>query len=113
MDYFLQLSWLSMGINSGSVDPGEFIDIPMIFDTEGLPGGDYTADIIINSNDLDEPETTVPVHIFVDGPVFAPPILNIPDIPNDQGGRVYVQFKKSYFVQKIMEFLEKISFLTA
>jgi hypothetical protein len=56
--------WLDEEPKSGSVAPGGHDDITVTFDTTGL-GSTYTADIIISSNDPDEPQVTVPVTLTV------------------------------------------------
>ncbi len=61
------LRWLSTNPNSGTVPSGSSMDIAVIFDATGLNGGDYDADIIINSNDPDENPVIVPTHLHVTG----------------------------------------------
>ncbi len=56
--------WLDEEPKSGMVPPGEEDDITVTFDTTGL-GSTYTANIVILSNDPDEPEVTVPVTLTV------------------------------------------------
>lgn len=60
-------SWLSVTPTSGTVEAGSSSDITVNFDATGLSGGDYSADIVITSNDPDEQEVTVPVHMHVTG----------------------------------------------
>jgi hypothetical protein len=77
--YSLSLSgaqWVSVAPGSGVVPAGGSVDIAVTFDASGLNGGDYDADIIITSNDPDEPEVTVPAHLHVTG---APNIAVMPD----------------------------------
>jgi len=56
--------WLDEEPESGTVLPGGEADITVTFDTTGL-GSTYTANIIITSNDPDEPQVTVPVTLTV------------------------------------------------
>jgi hypothetical protein len=56
--------WLDEEPKSGTVPPGGEADITVTFDTTGL-GSTYTANIVILSNDPDEPQVTVPVTLTV------------------------------------------------
>jgi Zn-dependent metalloprotease len=60
-------SWLSADTISGIVPAGSSTDIEVTFDATGLDGGDYDANIVINSNDPEDPEVTVPVNLQVTG----------------------------------------------
>ncbi len=64
---FLSFSWLSPEPTSGTVPADDSMIVEVTFDATGLNGGDYFADIIINSNDPDEPELVVPSHLHVTG----------------------------------------------
>ncbi|MFW6150778.1 MAG: C1 family peptidase [Chloroflexota bacterium] len=57
--------WLEESPASGSVAPGSSDVITVTFDTTGMVPGDYNAEIVITSNDPDEPETVVPVTLHV------------------------------------------------
>ncbi len=59
--------WISLEPSSAIVPAGTSYDFDIIFDATGLNGGDYFADIIVNSNDLDEPELIVPAYLHVTG----------------------------------------------
>jgi hypothetical protein len=61
------LRWLSVAPDSGVVPAGGYLDIDVTFDATGLYGGEYDAQIVVASNDPDEPEVTVPVHLHVTG----------------------------------------------
>ncbi len=67
-----EIPWLSVNPTQGTVTAGDSVDITVTFDATGLYGGDYSADLIIASNDPDEPEVMVPVHLHVTG---APDII--------------------------------------
>ncbi len=67
-----EIPWLSVDPTQGTVLSGDSMDIDVTFDASGLYGGDYNADIMITSNDPDEPEVMVPAHLHVTG---APDIL--------------------------------------
>jgi len=57
--------WLSESPITGTVPPGECAVVDVTFDSTGLAPGDYFADLLILSNDPDEPEVTVPVTMTV------------------------------------------------
>jgi len=60
-------NWISTNPTSGTVPAGGSMDIEVTFDATGLNGGDYYANILISSNDPDEPQDTTPVHLHVTG----------------------------------------------
>jgi hypothetical protein len=61
------LAWLSADPTTGTVPAGDSLSIEVTFDAVGLNGGDYLNDIVITSNDPDEPETLVPAFLHVTG----------------------------------------------
>ena len=56
---------ISIYPESGTVSAGLSSDVDIIFDASGIFGGEYYADIIVASNDPDDPEVVVPVHLSV------------------------------------------------
>jgi hypothetical protein len=64
---FLSMSWLSVDPISGTIPSADSVLVEVTFDANNLYGGDYFADIIITSNDPDEPELVVPAHLHVTG----------------------------------------------
>ncbi len=52
---------------TGTVEPSESIDINYTLRSEGLFGGDYFADIVIESNDISSPEINIPIEFTVIG----------------------------------------------
>ncbi|RQW07723.1 MAG: T9SS C-terminal target domain-containing protein, partial [Calditrichaeota bacterium] len=58
-------SWLSAEPLSGTVKPGESVDINVNIKTNQFPLGDFFAGIEIESNDPDRELVTVPVHMIV------------------------------------------------
>jgi len=60
-------TWLSTVPNSDTIPAGDSLRVEVTFDANGLYGGDYYSDIIIASNDPDEPELVVPAHLHVTG----------------------------------------------
>jgi len=59
------VTWPSIKPTSDTVTAGSSVHIEVTLDTRGLNGGDYDADIVISSNDPDEPEVIIPVHLTV------------------------------------------------
>ena len=57
--------WLSENPTGGTLPSGESADIQIIANSTGLAPGDYTANVIISSNDPDNPDTTMPVMLTV------------------------------------------------
>ncbi|SVE20808.1 uncharacterized protein METZ01_LOCUS473662, partial [marine metagenome] len=56
-----------MSPESGTVSAGSSSDVDVIFDASGMFGGEYYADIIVASNDPEDPEVVVPAHLSVTG----------------------------------------------
>lgn len=61
------LNWLTVRPSSGTVAPGSGMGLSAAVDATALAGGDYCADILIASNDPDDIETVIPVHLHVAG----------------------------------------------
>jgi PKD repeat protein len=59
------IPWLSETPTSGSVLPGECTTVDVTFDSTGVAPGDYNAGLLIESNDADDPEITIPVTMTV------------------------------------------------
>ncbi|MBN1954665.1 MAG: PKD domain-containing protein, partial [Anaerolineae bacterium] len=57
--------WLSEYPVSGTIPPGECTVVDVNFDATGMAPGDYFADLLILSNDPDEPEITLPTAMTV------------------------------------------------
>lgn len=57
--------WLSEEPISGTVPAGGSLPMDVIFNATGLAQGDYTASLVISSNDPDENPVTVPVVLHV------------------------------------------------
>ncbi|MEJ2567655.1 MAG: choice-of-anchor D domain-containing protein, partial [candidate division WOR-3 bacterium] len=64
---FLATQWLSINPISGTIPLDDSVLIEVIFDANNLYGGNYFADIIVASNDPDDTELKVPVHLHVTG----------------------------------------------
>ncbi|MBN2425892.1 MAG: S8 family serine peptidase [Calditrichaceae bacterium] len=61
------LSWLSLSPDQGIVSPSGAVNIDVHVNTKDLLDGFYHADIIIESNDFDEPEIIIPLELTVIG----------------------------------------------
>ncbi|MBN1135195.1 MAG: PKD domain-containing protein, partial [Anaerolineae bacterium] len=57
--------WLSEDPAAGTLPPAGCVNVDVTFDATGLAPGDYTADLIVNSNDPDEPAIPLPVALTV------------------------------------------------
>jgi hypothetical protein len=60
------IPWLSEDPTEGSVDPGYCETVDVTFDSTGLDPDVYFGDLLVSSNDPDEPEVYVPVSLTVD-----------------------------------------------
>jgi hypothetical protein len=67
IEFSLLPDWLRVDPISGTVPADSTVNIEVTFDATGLAVGDYFADIVITSNDPDEPEVRVPAHLHVRG----------------------------------------------
>jgi hypothetical protein len=65
--FSLDSDWLSTNPTSGTVPPAGQTDVEVIANTDQMFGGDYLANVIINSNDPVDPEYRVPVSLHVIG----------------------------------------------
>ncbi|MGC9025181.1 MAG: PKD domain-containing protein, partial [Chloroflexia bacterium] len=61
----VDVPWLSEDPTGGIVPPGECATIAVTFDATGMAPGDYLAALLIQSNDPDTPEVTIPVTMTV------------------------------------------------
>lgn len=78
--------FLSLDPLSGTVPPGEALDVEVLFDAGPLPPATYRADIEVSSNDPVTPLVLVPATLTVFGDrdrdgIFDP-VDNCPDVPN-------------------------------
>jgi len=55
--------WLSLDSTSGTIPGFSSMDIAVVSDGTGILVGDYFAELIITSNDPDESEVAIPVHM--------------------------------------------------
>jgi subtilisin family serine protease len=61
------LKWLRVDPLSGEATIGATQQLDVVIDSDGLIGGEYTASIVVLSNDPDEEETIIPVTLTVTG----------------------------------------------
>ena len=54
-------SWASLNKTEGAILGGQFETVTLSMNTIGLPQGSYSADLIINTNDAENPQFVVPV----------------------------------------------------
>ncbi len=67
------VDWADATPTVGSINPNQYEDVTINIDTAGLSAGsNYTASIVINSNDSDQPSITVPLYLAVTGSLDAP-----------------------------------------
>ncbi len=66
-DGIREFYWLTIEPKSGVVQPEQNQEANVIFDDDGLIGGDYSATIHIESNDPATPEYDLPVSFFIIG----------------------------------------------
>jgi len=84
----VDVPWLSEAPITGTVPMGECQIVDVTFDSTGLANGDYFAGLDIDSDDPDEPLTSVPVQLEVyaepDIQINAPPMdsVQLPDTQN-------------------------------
>ncbi len=62
-----RFGWLASSSVSGTVPPGSEVTIDVTLDGTGLDDGDYDASLRLRTNDPDEAEVVVPVHLHVTG----------------------------------------------
>jgi hypothetical protein len=66
-DWFVGPTWMSLSDLYGTVAPGDSTEVIVSFDSSGLFGGDYRTTVAILSNDPDDPDVPVEVHLNVFG----------------------------------------------
>jgi len=80
--------WLTPDPAAGVVPAGGQLAIAVTFDATGLNGGDYTASLVLKSDDPDQASLPIPAHLHVTG---APNI-------SLAGEEVSIESAKAYFV---------------
>jgi len=81
IDYSFRTTWLSANPQSGTLSIGENINIKVIFDATDLSSGDYSANIVVASNDPDEPEVVVLATCTIAADFSSPFLLSDSELP--------------------------------
>ncbi len=61
------ITWLQLDTLYATVPPGLSLEVTVIFDAAGMLTGDYYANIVVLSNDPEEPVVPIPAHLHVTG----------------------------------------------
>ena len=90
---FNGMDWLSLDAFHGIIGEGSTSELILSFDATGLDAGNYTANIRITSNDVDNPLVIIPVDLEVEPDNTSVEDLEITDIsiyPNPARNMVYI-----------------------
>jgi len=60
-------NWLSSESTNIQVEPGNSVDVEIIFNAEGLMEDDYYGNVILSTNDPSNKNVNIPAHLFVNG----------------------------------------------
>jgi hypothetical protein len=83
--------WVTFTPDSGTVIPGGDAEVQVVLNAGNLPGGDYRANLLVASNDFQDPEHIIPIQLGVTG---APDIFTEAD--SLQFGQVFMQDTVTY-----------------
>ena len=72
------LTWLSVDPASGTISANDSLDLNVTFDASGLSGESYEQNILISSNDPNEPEIIIPACLTVTPSGIEDPFSGIP-----------------------------------
>jgi len=61
------VQFISVPDQQFNISAGDTVQVPLYFDTEGVIGGEYYADVVLHSNDPLNDAVNVPVHLTVTG----------------------------------------------
>jgi hypothetical protein len=89
--------WLTADITSGTVAPGESVDVTLFFDTE-FEAGSYSADLVVFSNDPANDAVSIPVTFDLSGPVEVGSIAELLAISEPNDGVIYTLTNEVYLV---------------
>ncbi|MGL1904349.1 MAG: choice-of-anchor D domain-containing protein, partial [Fibrobacterales bacterium] len=59
--------WLRSSVTTGTIAPGQTLELEAEFDATALVGGQYTGQFVVTSNSPTTPEVLIPVNLTVDG----------------------------------------------
>lgn len=80
--------WLGVTPVSGSLASGVTSNVEVSFSDPGLAGGLYLANLLVNSNDPDEPQRGIPVTLQINRPSVRDKVITDLVIAEDQGSVV-------------------------
>jgi subtilisin family serine protease len=60
-------AWISVNPDSGTVHGGSSLQVEVIFSAADMDAGTYDGNIVINSNDPENSELIIPIHLLVKG----------------------------------------------
>ncbi len=89
--------WLSADILSGTIAPGESMDINFEFDTTDMIAGDYSADINISSNDTFNPIVLIEANLEVLQPQLAE--ITLSDVTAGIGEDITISVNTSELIE--------------
>jgi len=69
------VSWLNISPTSGTVVPDGSVELTLSFDASGLALGNYATNVVVTSNDPDEPRVEIPVNLLVAKKIYLPLVL--------------------------------------
>lgn len=85
-------SWASLNKTEGAILGGQFETVTLSMNTIGLPQGSYSADLIINTNDAENPQFVVPVTLVANYDAVIENAANAFNVyPNPTTGMVTVE----------------------
>ena len=90
--------WLRMYPTSGVVQTNDSINVDVAFDSTNLSFGDYSADIVISSNDSESPTITVPVSLRV--------VESLPDLGDVSDDGSVTAYDASLVLQYVVGLIE-------
>ncbi|MCH8558442.1 MAG: choice-of-anchor D domain-containing protein, partial [Balneolia bacterium] len=89
--------WISADITSGVVAGGESQEITLSFDTE-LEADTYMANVVVNTNDPENPSVLVPVEMTLTAPVEVASIAELFEVSEPGDGVTYTLTNEVYLV---------------
>ena len=90
-------TWLVLNPPSGSIVPGDTLEISLTFNSTGLNVNTYQSEITIQTNDPLQSIINIPVIMNVIPLNAAPIISSIVDVPDDNGLQVRVTWQRCYY----------------
>ncbi len=87
-------NWLWLDHDNNTVDPGEVSTVNIDLDLYSLPVGIHNATILVRNDATGEMVNTIPISFRLTE-TYGPEIVEINDVPLDQGGFVHIRFLKS------------------